>query len=183
MRTHSRCGAFRLQNHDPTRPCSRGFNLRWVGFMTLSEGETQEPGALYDSCSECAPDTYFTTFHFDPSQHIWEARWMRGGQGVPVWSANPHGRSGLDTGLCRSFRKRMAARSWARGIVSRIQQRRSLWRTFVYRYDVDSMSRLERTQLLSGKDAEAMKVRICRAGDVLPGLARGQDSTRIASCL
>jgi hypothetical protein len=47
---------------------------------------------------------------------------------------------------------------------------------FVYRYDVDPLSRLDRTQLLSGKDSEAIKLRVCRAGEVLPGLARGQDS-------
>jgi hypothetical protein len=47
---------------------------------------------------------------------------------------------------------------------------------FVFRYDLDPMSGLDRTQLLSGKDADAMKQRVCRAGDALPGLARGQDS-------
>jgi hypothetical protein len=47
---------------------------------------------------------------------------------------------------------------------------------FVYRYDVDPFSHLERTELLSGKAAEAMKDRLCRAQGVGTGLARGQDS-------
>ena len=46
----------------------------------------------------------------------------------------------------------------------------------VYRYDLDPHSGLERTQLLSGKDAEAMKQRLCGGQDAVPGLARGQDS-------
>jgi hypothetical protein len=46
----------------------------------------------------------------------------------------------------------------------------------VFRYDLDPYSGLERTQLLSGKEAEAMKQRLCSAPNVIPGLARGQDS-------
>jgi hypothetical protein len=46
---------------------------------------------------------------------------------------------------------------------------------YIYRYDVDPLSHLERTQMLSGKDADALKLRICRAGDS-SGLSRGQDS-------
>ncbi len=48
---------------------------------------------------------------------------------------------------------------------------------FVYRYDLDPVSNLERMQLLSGKDAEAMKQRVCSfqgTGNV----ARGQDSAQ-----
>jgi hypothetical protein len=37
------------------------------------------------------------------------------------------------------------------------------------------VSGLERTERLNGKEAEALKLRICRTQDVLPGLARGQD--------
>jgi hypothetical protein len=47
---------------------------------------------------------------------------------------------------------------------------------YIYHYDVDPLSRLERMQMLSGKDADAFKLRICRAGESISGLARGQDS-------
>jgi hypothetical protein len=47
---------------------------------------------------------------------------------------------------------------------------------FVFRYDLDSFSGLERTQLLSGKEAEAMKQRLCLTQGGAGGLARGQDS-------
>jgi hypothetical protein len=45
---------------------------------------------------------------------------------------------------------------------------------FVYRYDLDSFTGLERTQLLSGKEADALKQRLC--GVQGGGVARGQDS-------
>ena len=44
----------------------------------------------------------------------------------------------------------------------------------VYRYDMDSYSGLERTQPLSGKDADAMKLRLSSGQGALPGLARGR---------
>ena len=47
---------------------------------------------------------------------------------------------------------------------------------FVYRYDLDPFSGLERTQLLSGKEAEAMKQRLCGVQAGSERLARGQDS-------
>ena len=47
---------------------------------------------------------------------------------------------------------------------------------FIYRFDVDSVTRLERTAVISGKDADPMKLRLCRAPDGVPGQARGQDS-------
>jgi hypothetical protein len=162
-----------LTNHSLT-PLLKGFNLRWVGFMAFAEAESQEPGVLYDSCIECEQDTYFTAFHFDPSQHIWGARWMRGGQGAPVWSANPPAGvvwTQVYAGLAETNGRALVG-TWNRFEYGDSKPPAD----FVYRYDLDPLSRLERTQLLSGKDAEAMKLRVCRAGEVLPGLARGQDS-------
>ncbi len=76
-----------LTNHGLT-PLLKGVNLRWLDSMRFSDGGPLELTAVYDSCSECAADTYFTAFRFDVPQHSWAARWMRGGQGVPL-SANP----------------------------------------------------------------------------------------------
>jgi hypothetical protein len=160
-----------LTNHGIT-PLLKGYNLRWLDWMTFSEGGPQELPVVYDNCVECEPETLFTVFHFDKAQHAWAARWTSGGQGVPVWSANtqagvtwaqvyaglaePNGRGLFGTWRHFDYGKDRPAED------------------FVYRYDLDPFSGLERTQLLSGKDADAMKLRICR--DALPGLARGQDS-------
>ena len=77
-----------LTNHALT-PLLTGYNLRWLPFMTLTDGGSPEPAILYDNCAGCAADTYFTAFHYDRGPHSWAARWMRGGQGVPVGNANP----------------------------------------------------------------------------------------------
>ncbi len=162
-----------LTNHLLT-PLLTGYNLRWLPVVTLSDGGSAEPAILYDNCAACAPDTYFTTFHYDLAQHFFAARWMRGGQGVPVGNANP-----------------AAGLAWTQVYAGLAEPNgRDLLGTwihldygppkppddYVYRYDVDPLSRLERTQLLSGKEAEALKLRLCRNGEALPGIARGQDS-------
>ena len=76
-----------LTTHTIT-PLLKGANLRWLDWMLFSAIGPQELGALYDDCGECAATTYFTALYYDRSQHIWNSRWMRGGQAVPVWSGN-----------------------------------------------------------------------------------------------
>lgn len=166
-----------LTNHALT-PLLKGYNLRWVDFLTLAEGEPQEPGALYDSCAACSPDTYFTAFYFDPTQHTWAARFLRGGQGAPVWNGNPP--AGVTwTQVYEGFAEpngRAILGTWTHFDYGGAKPAED----FVYRYDLDPTSMLEQTELLTGKDAEGMKLRVCRQGESLPGLARGQDS---ALCL
>jgi hypothetical protein len=162
-----------LTNHSLT-PLLKGYNLRWLDFMKFSDSDLQEVPILYDGCTECAPTTFFTAFHYDRAQHLWVARWMRGVQGVPVLNANPpvgvtwtqvyaglaepNGRELLGTWNHLDYGKEKPAED------------------FVYRYDLDPMSGLERTQLLINKEADALKQRICRSSEALPGLAHGQDS-------
>jgi hypothetical protein len=162
-----------LTNHSLT-PLLKGYNLRWLDFMTFAEGAPQEIPVLYDNCIECVPDTYFTAFHFDKAQHMWQPRWMRGGQGAPIWNANPPPGvtwTQIYAGLAEPNGREFLG-TWGHfdyGDVKPVED-------FVFRYDLDPFSGLERTQILSGKDADAMKLRVCRAGDALPGFARGQDS-------
>jgi hypothetical protein len=162
-----------LTNHGVT-PLLKGVNLRWLDWLRFTEGAPQEPGILYDNCIECPADTYFTSLRYDVTQHAWAARWMRGGQGIPVWSANapagvawsqiyavmsePNGRQLVGTWNHIDYGKEKPAED------------------FLYQYDLDTFSGLERTQLLSGKQVDAMKQRLCHAQDAGPGLARGQDS-------
>jgi hypothetical protein len=162
-----------LTNHALT-PLLKGYNLRWLDMLTLAQGEPPELAAVYDSCAECAPETYFTAFHFDLPQHTWVPRWMRGGQGAPLWNSNtPPGVtwSQAYAGLAEPDGHALVA-TWSHFDYGGTKPAED----FVYRYDLDALSHLERTQLLSGKDAESMKGRICHAGDELPGLKRGQDS-------
>jgi hypothetical protein len=162
-----------LTNHAIT-PLLKGYNLRWIDPMTFKEGAPQEIPVLYDSCTECSPDTYFTAFHFDMAQHTWAARWMRGGQGVPIAAANMPAGVGwtqVCAGLAEANGRQLVA-TWSHLDYGKSKRPED----FVYRYDLDPFSGLERTMQLSGKDAESMKQRLCHAGDVAPGLSHGQDS-------
>jgi hypothetical protein len=164
-----------LTNHAIT-PLLKGYHLRWLDFMSFAEGEARELPVLYDNCIECAPGTLFTAFHFDKAQHAWTARWMRGDQGVPVWSASTQPGvtwSQVYAGLAEPNGRELLGtwRHFDYGSDRPVED-------FVYIYDLDPISGLERTQQLTGKEADAMKLRICR--DAIPGLARGQDS---ALCL
>ncbi|MGA7856491.1 MAG: hypothetical protein WCA11_01080 [Terracidiphilus sp.] len=156
-------------------PLFRGVNLRWAGWLHFTETAPREPGILYDDCAECAATTYFTTFHYDMSQHLWAARWIRAGRAIPVWTTN------TPAGVALTQVYAVMADPDGRELVG-------TWNHFdygeqkppedyVYQYDLDPWSSLERIQLLNGKQADAMKQRLCLAEDAVAGLARGQDST------
>jgi hypothetical protein len=155
-------------------PILKGVNLRWLEWMRFAGNAPMEPGILYDNCAECPADTYLTSFYYDYSQHAWAARWMRGGQAVPLWVAT------APAGISWTEVYAVMAEGNGRELIG-------TWKHFdygkqkppedsLYLYDVDPASNLERTQQLSGKEAEAMKQRLCRGQDTVPGLARGQDS-------
>jgi hypothetical protein len=162
-----------LTNHGLT-PLIKGVNLRLLDMMTFADGAPQELGALYDNCRECAADTYFTAFYYDVRQHAWSARWMHGGEGVPVWSANaPQG---------VAWTQVYAVMAEGDG-----HQLLGTWNHYDYgtqkppedflnRYDIDPFSGLERVRPLIDKEADALKLRLCAAPDAGPGLERGQDS-------
>jgi len=162
-----------LTDHSIT-PLLKGVNLRWFDRMRFALGKPLEPVILYDNCRDCAPDTYFTAFYYDVPRHAWSARWMRGGQGAHVWSANP------PPGVAWTQVYAVMAGDDGRVVLG-------TWNRFdygkqrppedaVYRYDVDPYSGLDRTLPLTDKDAAAMELQLCRAQDAVPGLERGQDS-------
>jgi hypothetical protein len=162
-----------LTNHLLT-PLVKGANLRLLDWMLFREGAPRELGALYDDCTNCQAATFFTAFHYDLQQRTWAARWMRGGQGVPVWSNN------VPEGLTRNQVYAVIAEPDGRELLG-------TWNHFdygklkpaedyVYLYEQDSFSGLERTEQLTGKAAEQMKQRMCRGQDGVPGLERGQNS-------
>lgn len=151
-----------------------GTNLRLTDWLLLDTGQGRELGALYDDCNDCAATTYFTAFHYDLRQHIWNGRWMQSGKAVPIFTANS------PIGVTQS-------QVWAVMSDSNGHETLGTWThidygktkpadDFIYRYDVDSTTDIERNQLLFGRDATTMKDRLCHAQDAVPGLFRGQDS-------
>jgi hypothetical protein len=167
-----------LVNHGIT-PLLTGVNLRWLDWMHFAANAPMEPTALYDNCRGCAVQTYFTAFHYDIRQHMWMARWVQGGQGVPLRSAKPP-EGVVWTQVYAALSDpdgHDVLGSWVHFDYGKVKRPED----FVYRYDLDPFSNLERTEMLSGKEAETMKDRLCRAQSDLTGLASGQDSPLCAS--
>ena len=155
-------------------PLLTGVNLRIFDWQRFASGTAQELPVLYDNCRACSANTYFTAFYYDMRSHTWAARWMRGAQGVPVWNANPPSST--------NWTQLYAVLGEGDGHVELCT-----WNhfdhgkdkppdDFVYQYDLDSFSELERSVALTGKAAGAMELRLCRGQDAVEGLARGQDS-------
>jgi hypothetical protein len=162
-----------LSNHI-VAPLLTGVNLRWLDWMRFADGAPEELAILYDNCRECAANTYFTAFHYDITQHRWTARWIRGGQGAPMWSANtPPGVEWTQVyaGIAEPNGREFIA-TWSHFDYDNKKPSNDV----VFRYDQDPFSGLERTLQLTGNDADAMELRLCRAQDAVPDLQRGQDS-------
>ncbi len=162
-----------LTNHAVTA-LIKGVNLRLLDWMLFSVGRPRELGALYDDCTECNASTFFTAFYYDIRQHAWAARWLRGTQAVPL--STPTSVSGVSVSQVYA----LLAEPNGHEIVA-------TWNHFdfgdtkpaedyLYQYDVDPWSSLDRTQVLSGKEADAMKKRLCSPSQIVNGLAHGQNS-------
>ncbi len=162
-----------LTTHAVT-PLLSGVNLRWSHWERFSRDAPLELPVLYNNCRNCAATTYFTSFYYDPALHAWAARWMRDGQGIPVWNAKPP--SGIAWtqvyALLPEGNDQVEMCTWNHFDYGPHRPSED----FIYRYDVDPFSGLDRTVLLSGQKADAMKLRLCNAENAVPGLARGQNS-------
>ncbi len=164
-----------LKNHLLTSVL-KGVNLRWQEPIQFAPGVARELTLMYDDCRECAATTYFTALYYDVTQHTFSARWLRGEQTVPVWTtAAPQGVTETQAyavlpGAATDGSEFLG--TWSHfdfGAVKPAQD-------YVFRYDRDPLRGLDRMQSLSGKDAEAMKDRICGAQLQAGAMARGQDS-------
>jgi hypothetical protein len=156
-------------------PILRGANLHLLDWMLFAIGRPRELAALYDDCKACEATTFFTAFYYDLGRQTWAARWISGGQGVPLWSDNPPPgvtRTQVYAGIADPDGLETIG-TWNHLDYGKQKPPEDL----VYRYDLDPLSNLERTQLLRGKEAEAMKQKLCRAQDAVADLARGQDSS------
>lgn len=161
-----------LKTHAKT-PLLKGAELHWLDWMQFTEGGPRDLAAVYQDCRDCNSTTYFTVFHYDFSQHIFVPRWLRGGQTIPLRSdATP---AGVDVTQVSAVLAEPTGRAFLATWAHYDHGKDKDPEDFLYRYDLDPFSRLERTQLVSGKEAEVLKQRLCRAQGT-PALTRGQDS-------
>ena len=150
-----------------------GANLHLSDWLLLNMGHDRELGALYDDCYDCAATTYFTAFHYDLRQHVWAGRWMENGKAIPVWTANsPMGTT--QTQVYAVFADSYGHETL--GTWNHIDYGNGKpAEDTLYRYEIDSATDTERSQLLSGRDAANMRDHLCHPQDAVPGLHRGQD--------
>ena len=154
-------------------PLISGVNLRIVNWQRFADDMPEDLTALYDNCHNCSTATYFTAFYYDMGHHQWAARWINGGQGVPVWNTAPPSSvawtqvyavmtEGGHAQLC----------TWNHFDYGKGKDPEDV----VYRYDRDPFSGLDRSSVLSGKMREDIELKLCRGQDNVQGLERGQDS-------
>jgi hypothetical protein len=157
-------------------PLLKGVNLRWVDWEHFADDAPAELAVLYDNCHDCAASTFFTSFYYDLARHQFVARWMRGGQGVLVWNAVPPSAPDVTWtqvyALMAGAENRATLVTWNHFDYGKKRQPSDT----IFRYDVDPMTGMERTEELTRENAEAMKLRLCRGQDAIQNLERGQDS-------
>jgi hypothetical protein len=169
-----------LAKHD-VQPLVHAVNPHILNWTTFGGAYQQAPelALIFDDCQGCDASTFFTTLYYNFRDHAWRARWMRGDQAAALWTAGTvEGVTRTQIyGLLTEPPGRDVLATWTHFDYGKIKPAED----FVFEYSVDPASALEQTQALSGKDADKMKERLCRAdpGSVDPALAelaRGQDS-------
>jgi hypothetical protein len=151
-----------------------GVNLRFYDWQHFADGFQDDLTAVYDDCRTCATTTYFTAFYYDVTQHAWAARWLRGGKGVPLWNTNPP--SGVDMTqlyeLAAEGDGHVSLYIW-----SHLEYgKQKAPQDYIFRFDRDPMTGVDRTVELNREELDRMKLRICRGQDAVDGMMRGQDS-------
>jgi hypothetical protein len=155
-------------------PLVTGVNLRLFDWERFADGASEDLAALYDNCRNCSASTYFTAFYYDVAHHAWGARWINGGQGAPVWNTNQSS-DGTWTQVYAVMAEgdgHVELCTWNHFDYGKQKKPTDV----LYRYDRDPFSGLDRTSALTGRQAEDMKLRLCRGQDAVQGLSRGQDS-------
>jgi hypothetical protein len=174
-----------LSKHE-AQPLLHGVNPRILGWTTFAGESVPELGLVYDDCSACDASTFFTTIYYNVGAHAWRARWLRGDQAAPLWTAGDV--DGVTRtqiyGLLTEPAGRNVLATWTHFDYGKTKPAED----FVYEYAVDPASGMEQMQVLGPDHASQMEHELCRAnpGQVDPSmasLARGQDSDLCAELL
>jgi hypothetical protein len=170
-----------LAKHE-VQPLLHAASPRILNWTTFGGPYSQSPelALVYDDCYACdAASTFFTTLYYNFPAHAWRARWMHGDQAAALWSAgNVDGVTRTQVyGLLTEPPGRDVLATWSHFDYGKAKPAED----FVFEYSVDPSNGLEQTQGLSGKHAEDMMARLCKADPAqidpaLAELARGQDS-------
>ena len=162
-----------LTRHTTTR-LLQGADLRLLSWLQLASGHPRELAAFYDDCTNCNASTFFTAFYYDLSQHAWAARWLHGNQAVTVRSVTP------PPGV--AWTQVFAVFANPNGDEAAVAWTHFDYGTqkppvdYIYQYDVDPWTNLDRVQIANDKQVVPTEQRLCSAQDTVPAFNIGQDS-------
>lgn len=166
-----------LTNHSVTA-LLKGSDLRLLDWLELAVGRPRELAALYSNCANCNASTFLTAFYYDIRQHGWAMRWMHGAEAIRLGAQQV----GDDVAISQVYA--VLADSNGHEMVATWNHfdygKQKPAEDYLYQYDVDPWTGLDRTLVISGKDAEVLKRRLCQATDAVLGLEAGQDSEQCA---
>jgi hypothetical protein len=151
-----------------------GANLKYFDWQKFYDDDTPELLAEYDDCAQCKATTFFTAFYLDRKTKRWGARWRREIAGAPIDSADA---SEHIYALFINVDQRVVLDTWSVVAPATPQQKKSTRPAeYLFEYRIDPMSDQGTSRPLTGRDRQPVKERLCKAQDIVFGIAGGQDS-------
>jgi hypothetical protein len=150
-----------------------GTSLRYIDWQKLYDYGQPELLAYYNDCADCQATTFLTAFYQDRKTHAWAARWPRQRSAAPLYSAAQPGVQHVYA-LFMNVDQRVVLDTWSHYAE---QKRASRGGDYFFEYKIDTMSGQEMSRPVTGREADAMKLRLCKADNVVFGIAGGQDSS------
>lgn len=152
-----------------------GYQMHAVGWSNLVKDHRGELAVTYVDCLQCESSTFFTTFYFEGKSDTWQTRWMANQHGAPL-SAPKNAKdysAQLVYAIVTSPTGQESLVTWTH--YDYANPKRS--EDFIYQYDVDPSSYLDRVLRLSGKETTDIKLQLCQADAAWAYLLHGQDSS------
>ena len=151
-----------------------GTNLKYIDWQKFYDDDTPELLATYDDCAQCKATTFLTAFYIDRKSKRWGARWRREIAGAPLYSADAT--SEHIYALFINVDQRVVLDTWASTRGDTPQQKKSTRPAeYLFEYRIDPMSDQGTSRPITGRDMQPIKDRLCKAQDVVFGIAGGQD--------
>lgn len=155
------------------------YQVRPVGWSNFVPGHRPELATVFADCVDCDPSTFLTSFYFEGKSDTWQARWM----------AEQHGSSLLSKHVSSDYTTQqvyamVADRDGRESLVTWIRYdylNSKRFDDYVYQYDVDPASGLDRIQRINGKEIAATQLKLCQIDPAWGYLKYGQDSELCAA--
>lgn len=150
-----------------------GYRMSVIGWSKMIIDHRAELATTYVDCIQCEATTYFTTFYFDGKTDTWRARWMSNQHGVALSSSHVNEDYTIQPiyAMLTEQNGQDALVTWSHYQYSNSKKTDD----YLYEYDVDPGTDLDRVQRFSGNEATSMKLRLCQVDPSWAYLHHGQD--------